>query len=40
MMYSFSKCNTAYATDSEYLLHYNDKHKAEEKGKGKAEEIK
>src|ERR687883_165988 len=24
-----SKCNTVYATDSEYLLHYNEKHKPE-----------
>jgi uncharacterized C2H2 Zn-finger protein len=35
-----SKCNTAFTNDSEYLLHYNNKHKPEEKGKGKAEEIK
>ena len=28
-----SKCNTVYATDSEYLLHYNEKHKPEEKEK-------
>jgi uncharacterized C2H2 Zn-finger protein len=35
-----SKCNTTFASDSEYLLHYNDKHKLKEKGKGKAEEIK
>jgi len=35
-----NKCNTAFTNDSEYLLHYNNKHKPEEKGKGKAEEIK
>jgi hypothetical protein len=37
-----SKCNTTFASESEYLPHYNDKHKPEEKenGKGKAEEIK
>ena len=35
-----SKCNTTFTNDSEYLLHYNNKHKPEEKGKGKAEEIK
>jgi hypothetical protein len=31
-----SKCNTAYASDSEYMVHYNEKHKPEEE-KGKAE---
>jgi uncharacterized C2H2 Zn-finger protein len=31
-----SKCNTAYANDSEYMIHYNEKHKPEEKEKGKA----
>lgn len=24
-----SKCNTVYTSNSEYLLHYNEKHKAE-----------
>lgn len=33
-----SKCNTAYASDSEYLLHYNEKHEPEEKGKAEAME--
>jgi hypothetical protein len=28
-----SKCNTAYSNDSEYQLHYNEKHKSEEKGR-------
>ena len=28
-----SKCNTVYTSNSEYLLHYNEKHKSEEKGK-------
>jgi hypothetical protein len=28
-----SKCNTVYTNDSEYLLHYNEKHKSEEKEK-------
>jgi uncharacterized C2H2 Zn-finger protein len=28
-----SKCNTAYANNSEYMIHYNEKHKHEEKGK-------
>jgi hypothetical protein len=33
-----SKCNTAYTSDSEYMIHYNEKHKPEEeKGKGKVE---
>jgi hypothetical protein len=32
-----SKCNTAYARDSEYMIHYNEKHKHEEEEKGKAE---
>jgi hypothetical protein len=31
-----SKCNTAYASDSEYMIHYNEKHKPEEE-KGKVE---
>jgi hypothetical protein len=31
-----SKCNTAYASDSEYMTHYNEKHKPEEE-KGKVE---
>jgi hypothetical protein len=35
-----SKCNTVYVSNSDYLLHYDDKHKSEEEGKGKAEEIK
>jgi hypothetical protein len=26
-----SKCNTVYSNDSEYQLHYNEKHKSEEK---------
>ena len=28
-----SKCNTAYTSDSEYMIHYNEKHKHEEKRK-------
>ncbi len=33
-----SKCNTAYTSDSEYMIHYNEKHKPEEEeGKGKVE---
>ena len=28
-----SKCNTAYASDSEYMVHYNEKHKPEEEEK-------
>src|SRR6266545_1840142 len=31
-----SKCNTAYTSDSEYMIHYNEKHKPEEE-KGKVE---
>lgn len=31
-----SKCNTAYANNSEYMIHYNEKYKHEEE-KGKAE---
>jgi uncharacterized C2H2 Zn-finger protein len=30
------KCNTVYESNSEYLMHYNEKHKSEEKGKAKA----
>lgn len=30
-----SKCNAAYANESEYLLHYNEKHKSEENEKPK-----
>ena len=30
-----SKCNTVYSSNSEYLLHYKEKHKSEEKGKEK-----
>jgi hypothetical protein len=30
-----SKCNTTFASESEYLLHYNDNHKPEEKEKEK-----
>ena len=30
-----SKCNTAYANESEYLMHYNEKHKSEENEKPK-----
>ena len=26
-----SKCNEVFETDSEYIQHYNEKHKAEEK---------
>ena len=26
-----SKCNAVYTNDSEYLLHYNEKHKSEER---------
>jgi hypothetical protein len=34
-----SKCNTAYANNSEYMIHYSEKHnhEEEEKGKGKVE---
>ncbi|SRR6266487_2111921 len=30
-----SKCNTAYANDSEYIIHYNEKHKPEEEVKAR-----
>ena len=30
-----SKCNTAYTNESEYLLHYNEKHKSEQNEKPK-----
>ena len=34
-----SKCNTAYTSDSEYMIHYNEKHKPEEE-KGNSETIR
>jgi hypothetical protein len=35
-----SKCNTAYSNDSDYQLHYNEKHKSEEKGTETAYSVK
>jgi hypothetical protein len=35
-----SECNTVYTSNSEYLLHYNEKHKAEEKGKASNNEMR
>jgi hypothetical protein len=35
-----SECNTVYTSNSEYLLHYNEKHKAEEKGKASNNEVR
>ena len=34
-----SKCNTVYTNDSEYLLHYNEKHKSEEKDEEEGEQV-
>jgi hypothetical protein len=30
-----NECKTVYTSNSEYLLHYNERHKSEEKGKEK-----
>ena len=32
-----SECSTVYISNSEYLLHYKEKHKSEEKGKASNE---